>query len=376
MPMTKPRDTTFRIVLLIVLGALVVLSLSANAERIKDLANLAGARANQLIGYGLVVGLDGTGDQTTQTPFTTQSIQSMLSQLGVNLPPGTNLQLKNVAAVMVTTQLPPYVQPGQLLDITVSSLGNAKSLRGGTLLMTPLKAANGQIYAMAQGNVAVAGAGASSGGSKTQINQLNAGRIPGGATVERAVPAAVGQGDYVQLELRDSDFGVARAMVDAINRRFDAPVAAALDGRVIRVRAPDGADARVAFVADLENVSVDVAMPAAKVIINARTGSIVMNRAVTIEASAVAHGNLTVTINSEPVISQPAPFSQGQTVVTERADVQVKQDGNGFVALSAGAKLADVVKALNTLGATPSDLLAILQAMRSAGALRAELEII
>lgn len=376
MPMTKPRDTTFRIVLLIVLGALVVLSLSANAERIKDLANLAGARANQLIGYGLVVGLDGTGDQTTQTPFTTQSIQSMLSQLGVNLPPGTNLQLKNVAAVMVTTQLPPYVQPGQLLDITVSSLGNAKSLRGGTLLMTPLKAANGQIYAMAQGNVAVAGAGASSGGSKTQINQLNAGRIPGGATVERAVPAAVGQGDYVQLELRDSDFGVARAMVDAINRRFDAPVAAALDGRVIRVRAPDGADARVAFVADLENVSVDVAMPAAKVIINARTGSIVMNRAVTIEASAVAHGNLTVTINSEPVIGQPAPFSQGQTVVTERADVQVKQDGNGFVALSAGAKLADVVKALNTLGATPSDLLAILQAMRSAGALRAELEII
>jgi flagellar P-ring protein precursor FlgI len=374
--MAKPRETAFRIVLIIVLGALVALSLSARAERVKDLANLAGARSNQLIGYGLVVGLDGTGDQTTQTPFTTQSIYSMLSQLGVNLPPGVNLQLKNVAAVMVTAQLPPYVQPGQPLDITVSSLGNAKSLRGGTLLMTPLKGANGQIYAMAQGNVAVAGAGASGGGSKTQINQLNAGRIPGGATVERSVAAAIGQADYVQLELRDSDFGIARSMVDAINRKFGSPLAAAVDARVVRVKAPEGADARVAFVADLENVSVDVAMPAAKVIINARTGSIVMNQAVTIDACAVAHGNLTVTVNSEPIVVQPAPFSQGQTVVTERADVAIKQEGSGFVALQAGAKLADVVKALNTLGATPGDLLAILQAMRSAGALKAELEII
>ena len=375
-PLRKPRDSAFRALLVIVLIALVMLSLSANAERIKDLANVAGARPNQLIGYGLVVGLDGTGDQTTQTPFTTQSIQSMLSQLGVNLPPGTNLQLKNVAAVMVTAQLPPYVQPGQLLDITVSSLGNAKSLRGGTLLMTPLKGANGQIYAMAQGNVAVAGAGASGGGSKTQVNQLNAGRIPGGATVERSVAAAIGQADYVQLELRDSDFGIARSMVDAINRRFGAPLAAAVDGRVVRVKAPEGSDARVAFVADLENISVEVSMPAAKVIINARTGSIVMNQAVTIDSCAVAHGNLTVTVNSEPVIVQPAPFSQGQTVVTERADVSIKQEGSGFVALQAGAKLADVVKALNTLGATPGDLLAILQAMRSAGALKAELEII
>src|SRR5688572_10935520 len=216
--MAKPRETMFRIVLILVLGVLVALSLSARAERVKDLANLAGARSNQLIGYGLVVGLDGTGDQTTQTPFTTQSLQAMLSQLGINLPPGVNLQLKNVAAVMVTTHLPPYVQPGQLLDITVSSLGNAKSLRGGTLLMTPLKGANGQIYAMAQGNVAVAGAGASAGGSKTQVNQLNAGRIPNGATVERAVPSSVGQADYIQLELHDADFGVARTLVEAVNR--------------------------------------------------------------------------------------------------------------------------------------------------------------
>ena len=372
----SPTPLIYRVALAVVIVLCVLAHGLAHAGRIKDLANLQGARINQLIGYGLVVGLDGSGDQTTQTPFTTQSLQAMLSQLGVNLPPGVNLQLKNVAAVMVTTHLPAYVQPGQLLDITVSSLGNAKSLRGGTLLMTPLKGANGQIYAMAQGNVAVAGAGASSGGSKTQVNQLNAGRIPGGATVERAVPSQLGQGDFVQLELHDADFSVARALVDAVNRRFDAPLASAIDGRVIRVKAPASIDARVAFIADLENVNVEASVAAARVIINARTGSIVMNQAVSIEACAVAHGNLTVTINSEPVISQPAPFSQGSTVVTERGDVQLKQDGNGFVGLPAGAKLADVVKALNTLGATPADLLAILQAMRSAGALKAELEII
>ncbi|HEX4884789.1 MAG TPA: flagellar basal body P-ring protein FlgI [Casimicrobiaceae bacterium] len=349
----------------------------AHAERLKDLVNVQGARTNQLIGYGLVVGLDGTGDQTTQTPFTTQSLQSMLSQLGVNLPPGNaNLQLKNVAAVMVTAQLAPFAQPGQLVDITVSSLGNAKSLRGGTLLLTPLKGADGQVYAMAQGNVAVAGAGASGGGSKTQINQLNAGRIPGGATVERPVPVVLGNGEYVNVELRESDFGVARSLVEAVNARFGANVAAAVDGRVVRVRAPQGSDARVAFLAALENVQVDVAAPAAKVIINARTGSIVMNQSVALDACAVAHGNLTVTINAEPIVVQPAPFSQGQTVVTERADVQVKQEGSGLVALPAGTKLADVVKALNTLGATPADLLAILQAMKQSGALKAEIEII
>lgn len=347
------------------------------AERVKDLADVQGARVNQLIGYGLVVGLDGTGDQTTQTPFTTQSLQAMLSQMGINLPAsGQQLQLKNVAAVMVTAQLPAFAQPGQAVDVTVSSLGNAKSLRGGTLLMTPLKGANGQIYAMAQGNVAVAGAGASSGGSKTQINQLNAGRIPSGATVERAVPTTLGPGEFVQLELRDSDFGVATGVAHAINRRFARQVAAAQDGRVIRVAAPSSPDERVAFLAELEAVDVEVARPAARVVINARTGSIVMNRSVTLDECAVAHGNLTVTIQSDPVISQPAPFSQGRTVVTERAQIDVKQEGQNLVALSAGARLADVVRALNMLGASPQDLLAILQAMKSAGALRAELEII
>ncbi len=347
---------------------------TACAERIKDVASLRGVRDNQLIGYGLVVGLDGTGDQTTQTPFTVQSIGSMLSQLGINLPTGQNLQLKNVAAVMVTSKLAAFAKPGQQIDVTVSSLGNAKSLRGGTLLMTPLKGADGQIYAMAQGNVAIAGAGASAGGSKTQVNQLNAGRIPGGATVERDVTNTVAQDEFVQLELHDTDFGLAMQVVEAVNRRFGAASAVALDGRTIRV-SPRGVD-RVAFVADLEDLAVGSSSPAAKVIINARTGSIVMNQAVTLDACAVAHGNLTVTIQSDPIISQPAPLSNGRTVVTERTSIDLKQEGNGFTPIAAGAKLADVVRALNTLGASPQDLLAILQAMKSAGALKAEIEII
>ncbi|HZP86531.1 MAG TPA: flagellar basal body P-ring protein FlgI [Burkholderiales bacterium] len=364
----------------LLIAALAGLSLAwtpaARAERIKDMANVQGVRTNQLIGYGLVVGLDGTGDQTTQTPFTVQSIVAMLSQLGTNLPPNTNLQLKNVAAVMITAQLPAFAAPGQTVDVTVSSLGNAKSLRGGTLLLTPLKGADGQVYALAQGNVAIAGAGASAGGSKTQVNQLNAGRIPNGATVEKPVATSLGQGDYIHLELRDTDFGTARQMVAAINQTFGAPVATAVDGRTVRVQAPTAADARIAFLAQLEEVTVDPPPASAKVIFNARTGSIVMNQAVVIEACAIAHGNLTVTISSDPVISQPAPLSQGQTVVTERAQIDIKQEGNGFKAIQAGAKLADVVRTLNTLGASPADLLAILQAMKSAGALKAELEVI
>jgi len=358
------------------LAVLLAVFAPVHAERVKDLANIQGVRPNQLVGYGLVVGLDGTGDQTTQTPFTVQSMLAMLSQLGANIPLGTNLQLKNVASVMITAQLPAYAQPGQLIDVTVSSLGNAKSLRGGTLLLTPLKGANGQIYAIAQGNVAIAGAGASAGGSSTTVNQLNAGRIPGGATVERAVPAPLGQGEFVNLELRDTDFSVARQMVDAINRRFGAPLAAAQDGRTIRVRAPEVPDERVAFLSRLEDVNVEASIPPAKVIINARSGSVVMNQAVVIDACAVAHGNLTVTINSEPVISQPLPYSRGRTVESEVATIDLKQDGKGLIGIPAGTKLADVVRGLNMLGASPQDLLAILQAMKSAGALKAELEII
>jgi flagellar P-ring protein FlgI len=347
----------------------------AHAERIKDLASIQGVRSNQLIGYGLVVGLDGSGDQTTQTPFTVQSLTAMLSQLGVSLPPGVNLQLRNVAAVMLTATLQPFAKPGQLIDVTVSSLGNAKSLRGGTLLLAPLRGADGQIYAIAQGNVAVGGAGASAGGSKVQINHLSAGRIPGGATVERAAPTLLMQSDFVHLELGASDFTMARRVADAINKDFQGQIADALDGRLIRLTAPLLPDERVSFLARVENLDVKTAQASARVIINARTGSVVMNQAVTLEACAVAHGNLSVTVNTTPVISQPGAFSAGQTVVAEKSDVQIKQEG-GQLSIMAGARLEDLVKALNALGATPQDLLAILQAMKAANALRAELEII
>jgi flagellar P-ring protein precursor FlgI len=349
----------------------------AHAERIKDLASIQGVRSNQLIGYGLVVGLDGSGDQTTQTPFTVQSLTSMLSQFGVNLPPGTGLQLRNVAAVIVTATLPPYAKPGQSLDITVSSMGNAKSLRGGTLLLTPLKGVDGQVYAMSQGNVLVSGAGAGAAGSRVQVNHLSAGRVPGGATVERAVAATVGQGPYVHLELNATDFGSARRVADAVNERIAPGTAVALDGRVIQMRAPLQPDERVAFIARVEDVEVENAVPAARVIINARTGSVVMNQSVTLDACAISHGNLTVTVSMEPVISQPGPFSTGgQTVTAERANIQIKQDGGQIIPVPASPKLAEVIKALNAVGATPQDLLAILQAMKAAGALRAELEII
>ncbi|WP_231949422.1 flagellar basal body P-ring protein FlgI [Herminiimonas arsenitoxidans] len=349
---------------------------ASQAERLKDLASVQGVRQNQLIGYGLVVGLDGSGDQTTQTPFTIQSIISMMQQMGVNLPQGINMQLKNVAAVMVTTSLPAFAQPGQTLDITVSSMGNAKSLRGGTLLMTPLKGADGQIYGMAQGNVVVGGAGAAANGSKAQINHLSVGRISAGATVERAVVTSLGQGDLIFLELKDSDFSTASRVVDAVNKRFGPETAAAQDGRVIRVRAPMSNDERVSFLGALESINVTPAQVSAKVILNARTGSVVMNQAVTLDTCAVSHGNLSVTINTQPIISQPAPFSGGQTVVAQQSQIEINKDPGKVILLKNSASLADVVKALNSIGATPQDLLAILQAMKAAGSLRAELEII
>ena len=350
---------------------------SAEAVRIKEVAAIQGVRSNQLVGYGLVVGLDGTGDQTTSAPFTTQSLNALLQQMGVTVPPGTNMQLKNIAAVMVTAQLPAFAQPGQVLDVNVSSLANAKSLRGGTLIATPLKGADGQIYALAQGNLIVGGAGASAGGSKVQINHLSAGRIPEGATVERSVPTPLSQGEFLQLDLNTNDFNTAREVVRSINARMGSGTAQALDGRVVRVRMPESTDARVAFLADIENLDVARATPSAKVVINARTGSVVMNQSVTLAACAVAHGSLSVTINSTPQVSQPNPFSEtGRTVVTEKNDITITQQAGSLVQMPAGAKLADVVKALNSLGATPQDLLAILQAMKSAGALVAELEVI
>ena len=352
---------------------------AAQAERIKDLVSIQGVRSNQLIGYGLVVGLDGSGDQTTQTPFTVQSVINMLTQLGVSLPPGTSLQLKNVAAVMVTSALPAFAQPGQAIDVTVSSMGNAKSLRGGTLLMTPLKGGDGQTYAVAQGNILVGGVGASSanGTTSVQVNHLSVGRISAGATVERSVPTELGQGDYINLELNITDFSTTRRIVDVINSRFTPDTAVALDGRRIKVRAPVFADQRVSFLAQIESMDVTPAQTSAKVILNARTGSIVMNQSVMVEECAVAHGNLTLVVSSEPVISQPNAFStQGQTVQAERTQIEIRSDKGGLAMVKPSASLGEVVKALNAIGATPQDLLAILQAMKAAGALRAELEII
>ena len=346
------------------------------AERIKDIASIQGVRQNQLIGYGLIVGLDGTGDQTTQTPFTTQSLQGMLQQLGITLPAGVNLQLKNVAAVMVTAVLPAFAKPGQQVDVTVSSMGNSKSLRGGTLLLTPLRGVDGEVYGIAQGNVIIAGAGASAGGSKAQINQLNSGRVPGGATVERAVASPLLAAETIDLELNTTDFGNARRVVDAINASLGQGIASAVDARVVRVLAPMDSNGRVEFLAKMEDLEIETGAAPAKVIINARTGSVVMNQAVTLQPSAVAHGNLSVTINSTPQVSQPNALAAGQTVASEKTDIQIKQESANLVMMPAGTKLADVVKALNALGANPQDLLAILQAMKASGALRAELEVI
>jgi flagellar P-ring protein precursor FlgI len=349
----------------------------AQAARIKEVTSVQGVRMNQLVGYGLVVGLDGTGDSTTAAPFAQQSLQALLQQMGVTVPPGTTMQLKNLATVMVTAQLPAFAQPGQTIDVTVASLANAKSLRGGMLIATPLKGADGQIYAMAQGNLVIAGAGASAAGSKVQINHLSAGRIPDGATVERSVATPMADGDSIQLDLNSSDYATAREVVRAINARMGSGTADALDGRVVRVRMPASADARVTFMAEIENLDVKQQTPSAKIVINARTGSIVMNQAVTLASCAVAHGNLSVTISTTPSVSQPGAFSKtGETKVTEKADITITQQAGALVQLAPGAKLADVVKALNLLGATPQDLLAILQAMKSAGALMAELEVI
>jgi len=349
---------------------------AARAERIKDLASVQGVRNNQLVGYGLVVGLDGSGDQTTQTPFTTQSIINMLAQLGTTLPTAQSLQLKNVAAVMVTTSLPAFSRIGQQIDVTVSSMGNAKSLRGGTLVMTPLKGADGQIYAQAQGNLMVGGAGAAAPGAKAVINHLLAGRIVGGATVEREVPTSLGQGPFVHYEMVNTDFGTTQRVVEVINREMGAGTAQAVDGRLIEVHAPEDANSRVAFMGRIENLEVRPMKSMAKVIVNPRTGSVVMNQTVTIESCAVAHGALSVVVNTDQQVSQPNALSGGQTVTTSQTDIEIKQGGGALMPLKAGANLSDVVKAINALGANPQDLISILQSMKAAGALRAELEVI
>ncbi|MEM6159705.1 flagellar basal body P-ring protein FlgI [Erwinia sp. P6884] len=366
-----------KIILQFALLLLAGVSALAQADRIRDLTSVGGVRENSLIGYGLVVGLDGSGDQTTQTPFTTQSLNNMLSQLGITVPAGTNMQLKNVAAVMVTGKLPAFGRQGQVIDVVVSSMGNAKSLRGGTLLMTPLKGVDNQVYAMAQGNILVGGASAAAGGSSVQVNQVNGGRITGGATIERELPNNFGTSDTINLFLNQEDFSMAQRISDAINSRNGYGSAQALDGRTVQVRVSANGTSQVRLLADIQNINVAMPVQDAKVIINSRTGSVVMNREVMLSSCAIAQGNLSVTVNQQQNVSQPdTPLGGGQTVVTPETQIDLRQSGGALQSVTASANLNSVVRALNALGATPIDLMSILQSMDSAGCLHAKLEII
>jgi flagellar P-ring protein precursor FlgI len=363
---------------LLILVSLVCFNSSCFADRIKDFTDIAGQRSNQLVGYGLVVGLDGTGDQTTQTPFTLQSVLQMIGVLGVTLPStGNQTQLRNTAAVMVTADFPALSRPGQQLDVTVSSLGNSTSLKGGTLVMTPLKAADGQVYAQAQGNVVIGGSRAATGGAATTVNHLSAGRIPSGGIVERAVPALLVD-EFVQLDLRQADFSLMQRTAETIGRRFGIGTALPIDARSLNVRVPTEPLKRTAFMAALQDLDVMMGSQPARVILNSRTGSVVMNQAVRLSPSAVAHGNLTVKIQQSPTVSQPLPFSRGQTTTASEDTATISDSGkeNSLISVPGGASLDQVVKALNMMGATPQDLISILQSLRAAGALRAELEVI
>ncbi len=360
-----------------VIMVLLVLTAPAHAERIKDLASVQGVRINQLVGYGLVVGLNGSGDQSTQTPYTIQSLQSMLTRLGITLAPGTNPQPKNVAAVSVSANLPPFAKPGQTIDVTIASIGNAASLRGGELLMTPLKGADGNVYAVAQGSLLVGGLGVQGqDGSKITINIPSAGRIPGGATVERTVSNSFHDGNVIVLNLNTPDFTTAEHMAAAINQAIGADSATAMDATSVRVRAPLEPTQKVGFVSVLENLEVSPGDAAARVIINSRTGTVVIGSRVRVLPAAVSHGNLTVTIAESPKVSQPAPLSQGQTAIVPRSSLKVEQEKNRMFLFNPGTSLDDIVRAVNQVGAAPGDLVAILEALKEAGALRAELIVI
>lgn len=347
------------------------------AERIKDLSSVAGVRNNQLVGYGLVVGLDGTGDQTTQTPFTVQSLKSMLNQLGIKVPDNANPQLKNVAAVMIHADLPPFAKPGSTIDVTVSSLGNAKSLRGGSLLMAPLKGADGRTYAMAQGNLIVGGFGAATDdGSSISVNIPSVGRIPNGASVEREVPTAFLNSQYLRFNLHRADFTTATRMAQAIDESLGVGSATAVDGSTVEVIAPVDPKQRVPFMAIVENITLDPAAAPAKIVVNSRSGTVVIGSNVRVTAAAVTHGSLTVTISNNPIVSQPEPLSGGATVVAPKKDIEVEEEESRMFLFDPGVELNEIVDAVNNVGAAPGDLVAILEALKQAGALNAELIVI
>lgn len=375
--MTTIYRRTFALLTALVLASAAAVP-PASAERIKDMVTIAGVRQNQLVGYGLVVGLNGTGDQTSQTQFTIQSMKSMLAQLGVVLPENVNPQLKNVAAVIVHAQLPAFAKAGQTIDVTVSSIGNATSLRGGSLLMTPLKGADGSTYAIAQGNLVVSGFGVEGAdGSRITVNIPSSGRIPNGATVEQEVVTTFAtDGQFLTLNLNQSDFTTAQRLADSINGTFGEGTAAAVDGSSIQVTSPMESAQKVAFVSALENLEVDPAEAPARIIVNSRTGTVVIGSHVVVEEAAVAHGSLTVTIAESYNVSQPGAFSGGNTAIVPNSSVSIDEESNSMFLFQPGVSLDELVRAVNQVGASPSDLVAILEALQQVGALRAQLIII
>jgi flagellar P-ring protein precursor FlgI len=377
--LSKPIIATLIGYIVLLAALALVFPKEAQAERIKDIAMVEGARTNQLIGFGLVVGLDGTGDQVTQTPFTIQAARSMLQQFGVNLAPGVNPQTKNMASVIVTAELPPFTKPGQKMDVTVSSVGNAKSLRGGELLLTQLKGGNGEVYAVAQGGLVVSGFGAEgSDGSKVSVNTKASGRIPNGALIEREVGNALADGsDRVTLHLHTADFTTARNMAFAINSMMGPDTAEALDAVSISVRSPTDTAQKVSYLAELENIEVVKASSAAKIIVNARSGTIVIGSEVIVKPAAVATGALTVTIDESIAVSQPGPFAAGgETAVVPDTTVNIEQEEANFFVMEGGVNLQDIVTAINKVGASPGDLISVLEALQQAGALSAQIVVI
>ena len=363
------------IVIIALLFAAVFGYQDASAQRLKDMASIAGVRSNQLIGYGLVVGLNGTGDQTVQTPFTIQTFNNMLRQFGIMPPPGLP-QLRNVAAVSIHAELPAFAKPGQRIDITISSIGNSKSLHGGSLLLSPLKGLDGNVYAMAQGNLLVGGYGVQGGdGSSITVNVPSAGRIPNGAMVERVVPSGFMQGDLVFF-LHRADFTTAKRVADMINGLLGPEVAHALDAASISVSAPLAASDRVSYLSVLENLQIEAGEAAAQVIINARTGTIVIGQHVEVFPAAITHGNLTVTISENIGVSQPGGFANGQTIVVPQSDIDITQEANRMFVFKPGVSLEEIVAAINQVGAAPADLMAILEGLKQSGALKADLVVI
>ena len=368
---------SYRAIASTLLCALFLFGSHASAERIKDLTSVEGVRSNQLVGYGLVVGLDGTGDQTNQTPFTTQSFQAMLKQFGITIPPGAKFQLKNVAAVAIHAELPAFAKPGQTIDITVSSIANAKSLRGGSLLLAPLRGLDGNVYAVAQGNLIVGGFGGEGrDGSKITVNVPSVGRIPGGAMVERAVATRFGGDDRIVFNLHTPDFTTAKRLADTINDMLGPEVAMPMDAASIAVRAPQNPAQRVEFLSLLENLTLTPGNSSAKIIINSRTGTIVVGQHVRVSPVAVTHGSLKVTVKEDVEASQPNAFGGGETVVVPNSRVEVVEENGPMFKFSPGPTLNDIVRAVNEVGAAPGDLMAILEALKQAGALKAEIVVI